>query len=139
MTQHVTALSVHAFRRRFRESAVGPAEDEQHVALNMCGVAVQLNPGVRDEVRVRDPARLVQPTRTGDCPGLLRVNGKVFRNAEQEVHGPALSSQDFARPCNTAFASLAPRVPGPALPAAARELIGIQPSLGAPAFGGFVS
>jgi cell division protein FtsI/penicillin-binding protein 2 len=63
----------------------------------------------------------------------------VFRNAEQEVLGPAPFAQDFARSCNTAFASLAPRVPGRALPTAARALgIGIQPTLGVPAFGGSV-
>jgi cell division protein FtsI/penicillin-binding protein 2 len=84
-------------------------------------------------------ARGLQPMETVDCPALLTVDGKVFHNAEQEVLGPAPFSQDFARSCNTAFASLAPRVPGPALPAAARALgIGIQPSLGVPAFGGSV-
>src|SRR5262249_32385928 len=59
---------------------------------------------------------------TVDCPAALSVDGKQFHNAEHEILGPTSFAQDFAHSCNTAFASLAPRVAGAALPTAARAL-----------------
>ena len=80
-----------------------------------------------------------QPSDTVDCPARLTVDGKQFHNAEQEVLGATSFEQDFALSCNTAFASLAPRVAGDALPRAARALgIGRNLNLGLPSFDGSV-
>ncbi|HVA32464.1 MAG TPA: penicillin-binding transpeptidase domain-containing protein [Gaiellaceae bacterium] len=80
-----------------------------------------------------------QPTDTVNCPAEITVDGKQFRNAEHEVLGMTSFAQDFAHSCNTAFISLAPRVGGGALPAAARALgIGRSLDFGVPAFAGSV-
>jgi cell division protein FtsI/penicillin-binding protein 2 len=83
--------------------------------------------------------RGLKPNSTINCPRELTVDGKQFHNAEQEALGPASFSEDFARSCNTAFASLARRVTGKTLPATARSLgIGRAADLGTPAFTGSV-
>ena len=83
--------------------------------------------------------RGLRPSETVDCPAQITADGKQFRNAEQEVLGPTSFAQDFADSCNTAFVSLAPRVAGNALPAAARALgLGRGLKLGVPTFSGSV-
>ena len=80
-----------------------------------------------------------QPGDTVNCPAEITVDGKHFHNAEHEVLGLTSFAQDFAHSCNTAFISLAPRVGGGALPAAARALgIGRGVDLGASTFAGSV-
>jgi hypothetical protein len=79
------------------------------------------------------------PDATVDCPTTLTVDGKQFRNAEQEALGQTSFAQDFAHSCNTAFASLAPRVAGRTLPAMAGSLgIGRSVDIGTPSFTGSV-
>jgi cell division protein FtsI/penicillin-binding protein 2 len=73
------------------------------------------------------------------CAPSVVVQGKSFHNYEGEAFGSVPFHLDFARSCNTAFISLAPRVGGTALPDAARSLgIGACWSLGTPAFRGSV-
>lgn len=80
-----------------------------------------------------------QPSDTVDCAAEITVDGKPFHNAEQEVLGAMSFEEAFAHSCNTAFVSLAPRVSGAALPAAARALgIGRRLELGVASFGGSV-
>jgi cell division protein FtsI/penicillin-binding protein 2 len=80
-----------------------------------------------------------QPGDVVDCPAQIVVDGKPFHNAEHEVLGAVSFEQDFANSCDTAFISLAPRVPGEALPVAARTLgIGRSLALGLPSFPGSV-
>lgn len=54
------------------------------------------------------------------CPPTFTVDGRSFKNAENEAFASAPFHTDFAKSCNTAFASLAPKVPGSALPDAAK-------------------
>jgi cell division protein FtsI/penicillin-binding protein 2 len=80
-----------------------------------------------------DPATLV------NCTPLATVDGRTFHNAEQESFGPVPFSVDFARSCNTAFVSLAPRLGPSSLATAAQSLgIGVPLKLGVPAYAGSV-
>jgi len=56
------------------------------------------------------------------CPATIEVDGKSFRNAEDEVLGDSPFSVDFAHSCNTAFVGLADRVRSDQLTAAAVDL-----------------
>ncbi len=47
------------------------------------------------------------------CPQTLNVGGRVFTNFEGEAFGSTTLLVDFAKSCNTAFASLAPQLGGP--------------------------
>jgi cell division protein FtsI/penicillin-binding protein 2 len=53
------------------------------------------------------------------CPATIVVDGKTFKNFEGEASGATSFARDFAQSCNTAFVSLAPRLPADALPKAA--------------------
>jgi cell division protein FtsI/penicillin-binding protein 2 len=80
-----------------------------------------------------DPESLV------NCTPLATVGSRSFHNAEQEAFGPVPFSVDFARSCNTAFVSLAPRLASDSLTNAAKSLgIGLPLQLGVPAFAGKV-
>lgn len=80
-----------------------------------------------------------QPSDTVNCPATITVDGRQFHNAEHEVLGPITFAHAFAASCNTAFAGLAPRVPGSTLPRVAATLgLGHPLSIGVPAFGGQV-
>ena len=69
------------------------------------------------------------------CPATLSVDGKSFKNAEDEVLGDQPFSVDFAHSCNTAFVGSAERISSAQLEAAARDL-GLQAlDLGLDAFG----
>jgi len=74
------------------------------------------------------------------CSPQIVVYGKTFHNYEGEQLGSVPFHTDFAKSCNTAFISLAPKVPGPTLSNTAKSLgIGACWSLGTPAFRGSVS
>jgi cell division protein FtsI/penicillin-binding protein 2 len=74
------------------------------------------------------------------CSPQIVVYGKTFHNYEGEQLGSVPFHTDFAKSCNTAFISLAPKVPGPTLGNTAQTLgIGACWSLGTPAFRGSVS
>jgi cell division protein FtsI/penicillin-binding protein 2 len=74
------------------------------------------------------------------CVPQIVVFGKTFHNYEGEQLGSVPFHTDFAKSCNTAFISLAPKVPGPTLSNTAQTLgIGACWSLGTPAFRGSVS
>jgi cell division protein FtsI/penicillin-binding protein 2 len=80
-----------------------------------------------------------QPGSTVNCPADITVDGRQFHNAEHEVLGPITFAHAFAASCNTAFAGLAPRVPGSTLPRVAATLgLGRSLSIGVSAFGGAV-
>jgi cell division protein FtsI/penicillin-binding protein 2 len=55
------------------------------------------------------------------CPKTITVGGKVFKNFEGEAVGAVPFARDFAQSCNTAFVSLAKRLPAAALPRTARD------------------
>jgi cell division protein FtsI/penicillin-binding protein 2 len=74
------------------------------------------------------------------CVPQIVVFGKTFHNYEGEQLGSVPFHTDFAKSCNTAFISLAPKVPGLTLSNTAQSLgIGACWSLGTPAFRGSVS
>ena len=74
------------------------------------------------------------------CLPQIVVFGKTFHNYEGEQLGSVPFHTDFAKSCNTAFISLAPKVPGLTLSNTAQSLgIGACWSLGTPAFRGSVS
>ena len=56
------------------------------------------------------------------CPATTRVDGKAFKNAEDEVLGDQPFTVDFAHSCNTAFVGSADRISSAQLEAAARDL-----------------
>jgi cell division protein FtsI/penicillin-binding protein 2 len=58
---------------------------------------------------------------TVPCPQTITVGGKQFRNFEGEAAGAVPFSTDFAQSCNTAFVSLAKRLPADALSRVARD------------------
>ena len=69
------------------------------------------------------------------CPATLSVEGKSFKNAEDEVLGDQPFSVDFAHSCNTAFVGSADRVSSAQLEAAARDLGLAAYDLGVDVFG----
>jgi cell division protein FtsI/penicillin-binding protein 2 len=74
------------------------------------------------------------------CPKTLTVDGRVFHNAHDFELGSVPLHTDLAKSCNTAFASLAPKLGPTGLATAATALgIGTKWDLGADAFSGAVS
>ena len=63
----------------------------------------------------------LKTTDTVPCPPTITVGGKQFRNFEGEAAGAVPFSTDFAQSCNTAFVSLAKRLPADALADTARD------------------
>jgi cell division protein FtsI/penicillin-binding protein 2 len=55
------------------------------------------------------------------CPPKITINGKTFKNFEGEQSGGATLADDFAISCNTAFVSLASRLPATALRTVAKD------------------
>ncbi|MFB9377556.1 penicillin-binding transpeptidase domain-containing protein [Kineococcus gynurae] len=79
------------------------------------------------------------PASTVSCPATLTVSGRSFRNFEGEVLGDVPFTTDFAQSCNTAFASLAPRLDPTSLRATAATLgLGVPWATGVDAFSGDV-
>lgn len=81
---------------------------------------------------------------TGDdvvnCPKNLTVDGRTFKNSHDEELGQVPLRTDFAKSCNTAFASLAPKIAPDGLGKTAQTLgIGIPWDLGTDVFTGKVS
>ncbi len=73
------------------------------------------------------------------CAPTLTVNGRTFHNAEHESFGLIPFHTDFAASCNTAFASLAPRLAPDSLQKTANGLgIGVPLHLGISAYAGSV-
>jgi cell division protein FtsI/penicillin-binding protein 2 len=64
----------------------------------------------------------LRPDEVVPCPATVSVDGKVFRNAEDEVLGDQPFTVDFAHSCNTAFVGSADRISAEQLTAAARDL-----------------
>ncbi|WP_239083853.1 penicillin-binding transpeptidase domain-containing protein [Asanoa ishikariensis] len=75
-----------------------------------------------------------------DCPKTFTVDGRSFKNSENFALGKVPFQVDFAKSCNTAFASLAPSLGDDGLAAAGRAL-GLEAKwdLGVDAFSGKVS
>jgi cell division protein FtsI/penicillin-binding protein 2 len=81
--------------------------------------------------------RGVTPSTTVPCPPTVTVQGRAFRNAENEVLGTVPFRTDFAHSCNTAFVGSAPKVSGEDLQAAATALgFDATQSVGTDAFTG---
>ncbi|MEV6932003.1 penicillin-binding transpeptidase domain-containing protein [Dactylosporangium sp. NPDC051485] len=75
-----------------------------------------------------------------NCPKTLTVDGRTFKNSHDEELGNVPLRTDFAKSCNTAFASLAPKIAPDGLGKTAQSLgIGIPWDLGADVFTGKVS
>ena len=75
---------------------------------------------------------------TVPCPATISVDGKAFKNAEDEVLGDQPFRTDFAHSCNTAFVGSADRFSSAQLQAAARDLGFGAYDLGVDAAGGDV-
>ncbi|NAZ77791.1 penicillin-binding protein [Kineococcus sp. T13] len=76
---------------------------------------------------------------TVPCPPTYTVEGRSFSNFEDEAFGDVPFRTDFALSCNTAFASLSPRLADDALPAAAARLgVGVEWATGVDAYAGSV-
>ena len=74
------------------------------------------------------------------CPQTLVVGGRTFSNSHEMVLGDAPLHVDFAKSCNTAFASLAPKLGPDGLAKTATTLgVGAPWDLGVDAFAGKVS
>jgi cell division protein FtsI/penicillin-binding protein 2 len=75
-----------------------------------------------------------------DCPDTLPVDGYVIHNAEPEGIGNAPLHLDFAKSCNTAFASLAPMLGPTGLADTGKQLgVGVPWDLGVDTYTGTVS
>jgi cell division protein FtsI/penicillin-binding protein 2 len=61
------------------------------------------------------------PASSVACPKTLVIDGKTFKNFEGEESGAATFADDFAISCNTAFVSLASRLPAAALGTVAKD------------------
>ncbi len=72
------------------------------------------------------------------CPATVTVQGKLFKNAEDEVLGDQPFRTDFAQSCNTAFVGSAERITSTQLQAAARDLGYATYESGLDLFGGDV-
>jgi cell division protein FtsI/penicillin-binding protein 2 len=81
----------------------------------------------------------LQPDTPVECAPTITVNGRTFHNAEHESFGLIPFHTDFAQSCNTAFASLGPRLGPDSLQKAASSLgIGVPLNLGISAYAGSV-
>jgi cell division protein FtsI/penicillin-binding protein 2 len=105
------------------------------------GLTAQVPPGSTFKV-VSTLALLeggLDPQSPVPCTPLASVGGRTFHNAEREAFGTVPFQTDFAKSCNTAFVSLAPRLAPDSLRVAAQSLgIGSSLPLGVPAFAGSV-
>jgi cell division protein FtsI/penicillin-binding protein 2 len=117
--------------------ANGPDGGDQDLALT-----AQVPPGSTFKMvtaeGVLDTGGLT-PASIVDCPAKLTVEGHDFHNAHGMVLGRVPLHTDFARSCNTAFASLAPKLGNDGLATAAGRLgIGGAWDVGMPTFTGKV-
>jgi cell division protein FtsI/penicillin-binding protein 2 len=80
------------------------------------------------------------PNTTVNCPATLTVDGFTIHNSESEALGKVPLITDFAKSCNTAFASLYPKLGTNGLANTSKQLgIGGDWSLGVPTFTGSVA
>jgi len=81
----------------------------------------------------------LDPQETVACTPTYTVDGRSFSNFEDEAFGDVPFRTDFAMSCNTAFASLSPRLADDDLPITAAELgVGADWEAGVDAFAGDV-
>ena len=81
----------------------------------------------------------VQPDQTVDCPATATVDGRSFKNAEDEVFGPIPFRQAFAHSCNTAFVNLSGQLEPTTLTETAKRFgLGREWDIGMDAFTGSV-
>jgi cell division protein FtsI/penicillin-binding protein 2 len=82
----------------------------------------------------------VQASTVVDCPKNFTVDGRSFKNSESFALGKVPFQVDFAKSCNTAFASLAPSLGADGLASAGRAL-GLEAKwdMGIDAYSGKVS
>jgi cell division protein FtsI/penicillin-binding protein 2 len=81
----------------------------------------------------------VTPDATVDCPKTFTVDGRSFNNAGNFELGAVPFHVDFAKSCNTAFASLAPKLGGDGLRKAGASVgLGTTWGVGAESFTGSV-
>lgn len=81
----------------------------------------------------------LDPAETVACTPTYTVDGRSFSNFEDEAFGDVPFSTDFAKSCNTAFASLSPRLSDDTLPTTAAQLgVGAPWATGVDAFAGDV-
>jgi cell division protein FtsI/penicillin-binding protein 2 len=78
------------------------------------------------------------PDEVVPCPATITVEGKAFKNAEDEVLGDQPFRVDFAHSCNTAFVGSAARVSSAQLQQAAKDVGYGSYDLGVDVFGGDV-
>jgi cell division protein FtsI/penicillin-binding protein 2 len=80
-----------------------------------------------------------QPDQTVECPATATVDGRSFKNAEDEVLGPIPFRQAFAHSCNTAFVNLSDLLEPTTLTETAKQFgLGREWDLGVDAFAGSV-
>lgn len=81
----------------------------------------------------------LKPTDVVPCPPTASVDGRSFKNFENETFGSVPFRTDFAKSCNTAFVGLSARLANDDLATAAKALgIGREWNLGTGAFSGSV-
>ena len=81
----------------------------------------------------------LDPAETVACTPTYTVDGRSFANFEDEAFGDVPFRTDFALSCNTAFASLSPRLADDTLPTTAAQLgVGAEWAAGVDAFAGDV-
>ncbi len=82
----------------------------------------------------------ITPDTVVTCPKVLVVDGRSFKNSHDMVLGNVPFHVDFAKSCNTAFASLAPKLGGDGLAKAGTALgLGVPWDVGADVYSGKVS
>ena len=75
-----------------------------------------------------------------ECPRTKKVGARQFKNAHNMALGRVAFHTDFAKSCNTAFVTVAPKLGADGLQAAGTALgLGAEWDLGVPAFSGKVS
>ena len=65
------------------------------------------------------------PNSMVNCPATLTVNGRTFQNSESEALGTVPLITDFAKSCNTAFASLYSKLGANGLATTAKQLASV--------------
>lgn len=80
----------------------------------------------------------LRPADVVPCPATVNVEGKRFKNAEDEVLGDQPFRTAFAQSCNTAFVGSATRITAEQLQQAARDVGYASYDLGVDVFGGDV-
>ncbi|MFI5836351.1 penicillin-binding transpeptidase domain-containing protein [Micromonospora sp. NPDC051300] len=149
-TQNAADAALRGEKRRSALVAVRVGDGAVLAAANGPGAAgenlaftAQVPPGstfkMVSALRLLD-AGAVTPQTTVACPKTAQVDGRIFKNSDNFELGAVPFATDFAKSCNTAFTSLAPRL-GPDGLAQAGRALGLEAGwdLGVDAFTGKVS